>query len=72
MSSKSLMLKMKHLCWAERIASLMMACAIGFMAGMHYQQTFLLYPVAVIFIGACTKVWVHHQTQKLQRSKEQK
>ncbi len=62
------MLKMNHLYWAERIASLTMACAIGFMAGMNYPKAFIFYPVAVIFIGACTRVWVHHQIQKLQKS----
>ncbi len=66
------MLKMKHLYWVERIASLTMACTIGFMVGMHYPRAFVLYPAAVILIGACTKVWVHHQTQKLQQSEEQK
>lgn len=66
------MMKMKHLFWIERIASLTMACAIGFMAGTAYPRAFLLYPAAVIFIGACTKIWVQHQTQKLQKSEEHK
>jgi hypothetical protein len=65
------MLKMKHLFWIERIASFAMFFAFGFLTGMAYPQTPLIYLVALIFIGACTKVWVHHQTQKLQRSEEQ-
>lgn len=62
------MLKMNHLYWAERIVSLTMAGAIGLMVGMNYPKAFILYPVALIFIGACTKVWVHHKIQKLQKS----
>jgi fatty acid desaturase len=56
----------------ERLASLVMACAIGFVAGTYYLRAFFLYPAVVILIGACTKIWVHHQTQKLQRLEEQK
>ena len=66
------MLKMKHVFLIERLASLAMACAIGFMAGTSYPRAFLLYPAAVVLIGACTKIWVHHQSQKLQRPEEQK
>lgn len=70
LKKRDIMVKMKHLFWIERIASLTMACAIGFMAGAAYPRAFLLYPAAVICIGACTKIWVHHHMQKLKKSEE--
>ena len=62
------MVKSRHLYWVERVASLAMSFAFGFLFGTAYPKTPIIYLLAVVFIGACTKIWLYHKLQKLQKS----
>jgi hypothetical protein len=65
------MLQTKNLLTIDKVVSLTMMFFIGFWFGTVYPETSFIVVAVPIFMGACIKIWLHHQSQKLQKADEQ-
>jgi len=60
------MLRMKYIIRLEWIVSLLMFFSMGYLFGAEYPDITFMVWVGVIFVGACAKIWLHHQSSKIE------
>jgi len=65
-----LMLQMKNITWLNWVVSMLMFFSIGCLFGASYPNADdqIMIWVGVLFVSACTKVWLHHQSGKIDKS----
>jgi len=61
------MLRMKYIIRLNVYVSLLMYFSIGCLFGARYPDIPFIIWVGVIFGGACTKIWLHHQSSKIDK-----
>ena len=60
------MLRMKYVFWLNWIVSMLMAFSMGCLYGsVHPDIPFMIW-VGIIFVGAFMKIWLHHQSSKIE------
>ena len=63
-----MMLRKKYMIWLNWIASMLAFFSMGCLYGAHRPDIPVIFWVGVIFFGACIKIWLHHQSGKIDKS----
>ena len=59
------MLRMKYIIRLNWVVSMLMCFSIGCLFGAGYPDMPFMIWVGVIFVGACMKIWLHNQSDKM-------
>jgi len=59
------MLRMKYIIQLNWIVSMLIFFSIGCLFGAECPDIPLVIWIGVLFVGACTKIWLHHQSGKM-------
>ena len=61
-----------QIAYAEWVVSAVMIFSMGCLFGADHPDIPFILWIALIFVGACAKVWLHHRSERLQKTAEQK
>jgi len=66
------MLKIWHIYRLNLIVTAVMSFSIGCFFATEYPDTPIVVWIALIFIGACMKIWLSHQCEKIKKAEEKR